>query len=209
MKARDRQRLVPLDQASVPFAWPEIERRATAVVGSSREVVLQADDETSRRRRITATVVGLAVGGASLLLVFMVFGGLSDNTPASPPGIFFPTLKEPANGYPAALAGGTLTDRNGCIVLQYEVGESLLIWPYGTTLQRDATGTLRVLRSDGSLIAEVGEYVRIGGGSVVEPGEDIHFAEQLIGESIPPRCRVDDYFMTSGETLPTQPSASP
>jgi hypothetical protein len=213
MKTENERRLHPLDQASVPDAWPEIEQRAAAVAGSGGEVQFRGD-ETTPRRRVTAAMVGLAFGGASLLLVFMVFRGLDDGAPASPPGIFFPTLKEPANGYPAALAGGTLTDRNGCIVLQYEGGESLPIWPYGTTLQRDDTGALRVLRSDGSLIAEVGEYVKIGGGDVGgdvgEDGRDVSFAEQLIGQSIPTRCRVDGaYFMTSGETLPIPPYLGP
>jgi hypothetical protein len=200
MKTWDRDRLRALDQAGVPNTWPEIERRATVAAGSNQAVLFQGD-ATSSRRRITAMVVALALGGASLLLVFTVFGGLNDGTPASPPGIFFPTLKEPANGYPAALAVGTLTNRNGCIVLQQGTTELLLIWPYGTTLQQDQTGALRVWRSDGSLIAKVGDYVNIGGGAVGEAGRELHFVEQLIGKSVPSRCWVGagGYFMTSGD----------
>jgi hypothetical protein len=211
MKVRDRQRLRPLDQASVPFAWPEIERRATEVAGNSRIVRFATDDETSPRKRITAAVVGLALGGASLLLAFNVFRSLNDSTPASPPGIFFATLKEPTNMYPAAFTSGTIAESNGCIVLHH-AGETddLLIWPNGTRLVRAESGNLRILGSDGSFIAEVGGEVVLGGGNVVEPGEDIRFAEQLIGESIPARCRVDgSYFMTSGEASPVSPSVSP
>lgn len=168
------------------------------------------DNRRPSKRRVTATGVGLLLGAASLLVAFMVFRDLNDSAPASPPGIFFPILKEPANGYPATSTGGTLTDRDGCILLENEGGESLPLWPYGTTLQRDDSGTLRIVRSDGSVIAALGDYVVIAGGDVGGDvgvdGRDVSFPEQLIGSSIPPRCLVDgEYFMTSGETLPVSP----
>ncbi|HEV8565086.1 MAG TPA: hypothetical protein VGR41_09225 [Actinomycetota bacterium] len=207
MKTRNDQRLRPLDQANVPEVWAEIERRATGVAGDSRTLSFAMDTETSPRRRITAAVVGLALGGASLLLVFNVFLGPKDGTVASPPGIFFPTQKEPTNAYPSALTTGKITESNGCILLQGADTDVLLIWPNGTSLIRTETGALHVLRSDGSLIVEVGDEVGLGGGLVGETAKEVHLAQQTIGEPIPPRCRVDGgYFLTSGDVLPAEPS---
>lgn len=115
------------------------------------------------------------------------------------PPIFFPTLAEPATGYPDALAIGTLVQRRGCVFLEGTDGSrTLLIWPFGWSIQATEDGSLRVLDENGTPVREIGEEVELGGGFVGESRNRTGFPEELIGEPIPDRCKAGGYFLTSG-----------
>jgi heat shock protein HslJ len=117
----------------------------------------------------------------------------------SPSDLFFPTLAEPASGYPDALAVGTLVEQRGCVFLRGTDGSrTLLIWPFGWSIQATDDGSLRVLNESGTPVREVGKEVELGGGFVSENRNRTSFPEELIGEPIPDRCKAGGYFLTSG-----------
>ena len=97
---------------------------------------------------------------------------------------------------PAGAIEGTLTDRGGCVVI---VGESpvLVVWP------RNYVRLGSQIMDNGKPVAQVGEQVRLGGGSVSY--------EQLqrppASAVIPEACRTGSYWLATG-VIPADPDAS-
>jgi hypothetical protein len=158
-----------------------------------------------RRRRLPTLLLGLVVGLAAVGIAFRAFGGGSDDASA-PDGIFFPRFDDSQDAYPAALAFGTLVLEDGCIFLENAPSPRLLLlWPDGARLESTGDGGYRITY-DGSPIARIGEYVYVGGGLVGEAADETDFPEQLIGTTIPARCRADGgYWYTDPDISPNAP----
>lgn len=105
--------------------------------------------------------------------------------------VFLP-IHRPMNGGPAAIIGGRLQEREGCLVFEGLDGRSLPLWPPGTTLTR-ISGTTVVADAKGRPVVAVGDNVSFGGGT----DYPIEFAEELIGQRIPVPCRVGNYTLVN------------
>ena len=112
-----------------------------------------------------------------------------------PEGVFFPMLTKHNDTWPAGQATGSLAERDGCVFLM--PGRRLLIWPREGSVERTDAGALRIT-VDGKLVGQTGDEVVLGGGYISESRDDVSFAESMIGEPIPERCRADGgYFLTA------------
>jgi hypothetical protein len=106
----------------------------------------------------------------------------------APEGVFFPTLTKSQNSWPAALASGSLAEKDGCLFLM--PSDVLLIWPHEASVERTGAGRLRIT-VDRKLVGQTGDEVQLGGGLLGESRNAVGQAESLIGEPIPERCRAD------------------
>jgi hypothetical protein len=126
-------------------------------------------------------------------LLFLVACGPRESV--VPEGVFFPTLTESQDMWPAAAISGSLVERNGCVFLM--PGDVLLIWPHEASVEPTGTGGLRIT-VDGNLVGQTGDEVQLGGGLLGESRNGVGQAEDLIGEPIPERCRADGgYWLTA------------
>jgi hypothetical protein len=124
-------------------------------------------------------------------------GHASSETEAGsePQGVFFPRLTEHSDTWPAALASGTLAEKEGCVILV--PGDMLLIWPHEANVERTGSGALRITVG-GDLVGQTGDDVQLGGGLLGEAKSAVDQAERLIGEPIPDRCRAGGgYWLTA------------
>jgi hypothetical protein len=108
--------------------------------------------------------------------------------------VFFSTLTEPHDIWPAALTSGTLVEEHGCVFLS--PGDVLLIWPHEASAERTSPGALRITVG-GDLVGQTGDEVHLGGGLLGESKHDVGQAEAMIGEPIPDRCRADGGYWLS------------
>ncbi len=114
---------------------------------------------------------------------------------AAPEGVFFPTLTESQDSWPAAATSGTLVEKDGCVLLM--PGDFLLIWPHEASAERTGAGALRIT-VDGKLVGQTGDQVQLGGGLLGESKDAVSQAEGMIGGSIPERCRAGGgYWLTA------------
>jgi hypothetical protein len=97
--------------------------------------------------------------------------------------VFFPSWGS-AEGKDLPLAGvyGVLTERDGCLFLGAPEGAVLPLWE-GSYSYRDGS----LLDSSGRTVVRVGESLHGTGGY----GSDWKWAEEIVGEAIPDRCRPD------------------
>jgi hypothetical protein len=138
------------------------------------------------RVRVLATLLGLYA---------LCLPACSGGKAAAPDGVFFPMLTKHEDAWPAAEATGTLAERDGCVFLM--PGRRLLIWPHEGSVERTDAGALRIT-VDGKLVGQTGDQAVLGGGYIGESRNDVSFAEGMIGEQIPERCRTDGgYFRTA------------
>lgn len=108
----------------------------------------------------------------------------------APEGVFFPTTKD-MNGYPTALIEGALQERDGCVFIESQGHLALVLWPEGFRAERGGRD-LRILGGFGHPERRTGQPLELGGGEAELP-----FAEELIGEPIPSRCRAGGYWIAS------------
>jgi hypothetical protein len=130
-----------------------------------------------------------------LLAITLLLGGCSGN-PAEPPltNPYFPVLKEPETTYPDALAEGTLVLEDNCLRLKPHslIGESsLLIWPYGYTLNINGD-EIHVVDNKDQVVASLGDSIKVGGGHII-----LEIVEKYIGKSLPDNCP-GPYWLVSG-----------
>jgi hypothetical protein len=143
--------------------------------------------------RLIRMRVGVLVSVLALSALWLP--ACSSGKAAAPDGVFFPTLTNHEDAWPAALAIGTLAERDGCVFLM--PGRRLLIWPHEGSVERTGAGALRIT-VDGKLVGQTGDEVHLGGGYIGEARNDVSFAEGMIGEQIPERCRTDGgYWLTA------------
>jgi len=123
------------------------------------------------------------------LVALGMLAGASCSSEA-PDGVFFPTTGN-MNSYPSALIEGTLQERDGCVFIESEENLVLVLWPEGFRVERDGA-ELRIVGGIGHPEHSTGQPLELGGGSA-----DLPFAQELIGEQIPARCRAAGYWIAS------------
>ncbi len=79
-----------------------------------------------------------------------------------------------------ALLSGRLTDVGGCL----GVGETVVVWPAGTSVTTDGPATVHV---PGRPSAALGDQMEVGGGVALEPGEQPRDNE-VAGVVVPTAC---------------------
>jgi len=110
-----------------------------------------------------------------------------------PPGIVFPR-QHPPEGLRAEMAAlmiGELLEEHGCLRVGEADQSQLVIWPYDHTVTAAEDGRLQVSDGSGSVVARVGDIVRLGGGQVPT-------AEDATPIEIPDRCG-GPYWIASSE----------
>lgn len=161
--------------------------------------------ETGGIRRARTALVALALFAVTAgVLLRLVTSGSPGSSARPMPGPspsgqvdpFFPTFAEEANASPDTGIGGMLVEDHGCVFVREGDGvEVLIIWPHAWSVERAASGDLRVLDETGASVIEVGHRVALhGGGFHYEP----EFLEELIGQPVPLGCRTFETFLTSG-----------
>lgn len=100
----------------------------------------------------------------------------------------------PGSAYPAALAFGAITVKNGCVAIQGGGQSTYVVWPEGFTLVHRGDRTV-LIDPTGREVGALGDEVSLGGGYI--PFR--HIADMVIG-GIPDECRTggEGYFITSG-----------
>ena len=100
------------------------------------------------------------------------------------------------NGGPAALVGGKLLVRDGCLIFDDGIADSLPLWPPGTSAWV-VDGNIVVADPAGAIAAMAGQEAVFGGGTDYELG----WAEDQVGD-IPPACEVGNYTLINGLDQP-------
>ncbi|MGC9522026.1 MAG: hypothetical protein ACP5HG_09115 [Anaerolineae bacterium] len=177
--------------------------RTLAELSAAQVALHQALNEVDSRADsgidVQANCVSLYVADPEALLTQLDAAGLSLPDPVcieetgpyaeappldTPPGVVFPRQRPP-EGLAAemtALLIGDLVEVDGCLRVAGEGDESyLVIWPYDHTVTAAEDGTLQIRNGEGVVVAEVGDSVRMGGGT--SPS-----AEQATETEIPERC---------------------
>jgi hypothetical protein len=113
-------------------------------------------------------------------------------------GAFLP-IHKPMIGGPAAIIGGVLRERDGCLVFENESGVDLPLWPPGTAAWI-VDGVTVVSDLDGRVAARVGDAVSFGGGT----DYPLDWAEDQVGP-IPVACRVGNYTLVNSLEALAQP----
>lgn len=140
---------------------------------------LAAEPRSRRPWRHWGVLAGVAAGTAAVVVAFVVFGSLATHgthqpvqpgTSASPTGRPFPlTTSSWRPGDPAQQAAVRATlslDGRGCLV----VGGLPLVWPAGFTARVGPDGLVRVMNTEGSIVAVSGQLLTAGGGGALTPG---------------------------------------
>jgi hypothetical protein len=91
---------------------------------------------------------------------------------------------------PTALTEGTLVDRDGCVLIATQTGESLVLWPPG----HGRVGS-QIVRS-GMPVAQIGEVVELGGGEYGDDSFDF-LQRDLLENDIPTECRSPRYWLAT------------
>lgn len=102
-------------------------------------------------------------------------------------GIFFPVQKGPRTGAPDARAVGKLTLTDGrCLRLKELEGYrgDLLIWPPDYSLYTEG-GFIRILDENDKVVAEVGDYLDMGGGII---SLDVASISKNLRQELPKHC---------------------
>jgi len=101
----------------------------------------------------------------------------------------------PTDSAPAGVITGTLTERAGCVFVTGEESPLLVVWP------RSYVRLGQQIMDDGKPVAQIGELVRLGGGSISYE----LLQRPPLSADIPASCRTGIYWMTTG-ILPSLPS---
>jgi hypothetical protein len=102
---------------------------------------------------------------------------------------YFPTWPfEPGGAVPGGVLKGTLTERNGCLLLSTGDGSLfLLLWP--DTYRSEGSDVV----TDSDVVLSVGDFASLVGG-----GRSLRQAEAVIRGPIPMKCRmVEGYWLVA------------
>jgi len=139
---------------------------------------------------------------ASMTVMIAALGGCTGENlreePATPTGDALPLLPH-VIGLQAqfdALVSGTLVEKQGCLFLEYENGTPLLlIWPGGFEPMQTNDG-LVVIDAGGTVFAEVGQPVTLGGGQL--PAKHVG---QFSEPDATGRCGASKYWLVSSTAV--------
>lgn len=134
------------------------------------------------------------------LLGFALLLGLSAGCSAvprpAPAGWYFPRHEGFQNGGPAALGIGTLVARQGCLYIDGEGPDTLVIWPRDFWLE--VSGGIAIVQSGGGTSVRLGEEVRMGGGYYEDLPAVLPFVRELLLDPDLPPCPTRSYFVGTG-----------
>jgi len=99
---------------------------------------------------------------------------------------YFPIQKAGLARMDSLLEGRLELDDNGCLRVNDNFSNYLIIWPYGFSLRTEGE-EIQIIDEKGQIFARVGDVIKIGGGEI--PGEE---ARELIEESIVEQPLPDD-----------------
>ena len=143
-----------------------------------------------------ARSIGATVGRAVLMSV-LALGGCQPATASVEPSrasfrpstvlVLHHTLT-PEEGVPTGITEGRWTDDGGCLGLDGEAIDYIVLLPAGW-IATDAG----VLTADGLDAGRVGDLVRLGGGALGSPSE----AARLSDAPIPLACEASEYWLVS------------
>lgn len=139
----------------------------------------------------------MATVGQAVLLTVLALGGCqpagapSDRSSApiepSTVHVLHHTLT-PEGGVPTGIAEGRWKDDGGCLRLDGEVVDYVVLIPAGWTVS-----DVGILTAEGQYAGRIGDLVRLGGGALGSPSE----AARLSDAPIPPACEASDYWLVS------------
>lgn len=129
---------------------------------------------------------------ASILIATPAIAGCANSDAAGAnQDIFFPTWHPSGDATPQGALSGRLVQRDDCLL--WDAGEQgivLPLWPDTFSLSGGV---------DPAVDTGDGQIINLGGDAVLAGGErSLAGAEDLIGESIPSRCRASSIWMASG-----------
>jgi hypothetical protein len=119
--------------------------------------------------------------GVALIMMLFIASCAGDSGPpgqtGGEPEVFLPVHN--SADYPSAQGLGVLQEVGGCLLVNVDdaTDEMLPVWPEGYSFEE---GTLY---KDGSIVAAVGDHVKLEGGVIDET-----VFEDLTGETIPSSC---------------------
>ncbi|MCU0523095.1 MAG: hypothetical protein MUF84_20710 [Anaerolineae bacterium] len=156
----------------------ELENAQAATMKLLREAGSAADTGLNVQENCVAVYVAdeaalnakLATAGASLSdTVCVVPVGPYAQAPALdvPAGVAFPRQDPPEGMFAEmmALLIGRLTEEDGCLRVGADEGSGVLvIWPYDHTVTLEADGKIAIRDGSGTVVARMGDLVRMGGG---------------------------------------------
>lgn len=90
---------------------------------------------------------------------------------------FFPVQKTPAKASMQALLSGPLKLEDKCL----KVGENLIVWPYGFSMQTKGT-KVNILDKKGNIVASVGDTVKLSGGQVTAQASGSEMLSQFVND---------------------------
>jgi hypothetical protein len=93
---------------------------------------------------------------------------------------------------------GKLVLENGCLRVDNGYSNYLIIWPYGFSIGTDAS-KIKVIDSNGQVVACVGDYIYVSGGAFEGEQMEEHVEKNVIGQPLPDNC-VGPYWIV-GDTV--------
>ena len=126
-----------------------------------------------RGKKFRWILVGVII---MLLIPLSLLPACEKDTPLPTP--YFPVQKEVQTKGMMALLSGELVLDNGYL----RVYDSLILWPYGYTLEMEPEN-IWILNGEGIRMIRVGDTLRMGGGHISE-----QYTEEKIGQPLPDDC---------------------
>lgn len=141
---------------------------------------------------------------ASTLIAIAVLGGCQpaiESAKLLDAAVLHHTLA-PEDGLPAGITEGRWAVDGGCLGLDSEAIDYIVLLPAGWTA---TTGG--IVTATGQFAGGVGDNVRLGGGALASPSE----AHRLADAPIPTACDVPDYWLVSelGTPFSSYPAPPP
>jgi len=148
-------------------------------------------------------VLILALGFILWFVMFATTDQISPDTEVK--AFFFPTQKEPASVYMAALLSDKpeelVVDDNGCL----RAGGYLFIWPYGFSLT-DIDGAITVVDNAGKPVVSVGDKIEVSGGEASNKYIAKYFPEVLNNRRCPGLYWIVGYEITRIPAFSVEPT---
>ena len=150
------------------------------------------------RASFEAALVEANVTLPKSVIVNAIYEPLGEDPPFDikpPPSVFMPQLKQRDAVFMEALLIGELVVQDGCLRINNENGSTLIIWQADYYLT-DNNSILAILDEKGTVVAQIGEIVYMGG------GEQPAVNEVEMRQPIPKQCSGPYWRM--GKILPEE-----
>lgn len=123
------------------------------------------------------SVIGLGIITVICLIIFTHPNNSKSLFKSSFSVPFFPVQKTPAKASMQALLSGPLKLEDKCL----KVGENLIVWPYGFSMQTKGT-RINILNKNGNIVGSVGDTIKLSGGQVTAQGSNSEMLSQFVND---------------------------